>query len=162
LRLSITDRCDLRCVYCTYWRDWERLACSEILRYEELLRIARAAATAGITKVRVTGGEPLVRRGVVEFIEDLQQIPGIREVCLTTNGVRLPELAGPLYRAGLRQVNVSLDTLRRDRYQRITGRDHLSEVLTGLAHAADVGIHPLKINCVALKGINDDEICDFA
>lgn len=162
LRLSITDRCDLRCIYCTYWRDWEKLPCSEILRYEELLRIARAAAAAGITKVRVTGGEPLVRRGVVEFIRDLQQIPGIAEVCLTTNGVRLQELAEPLYLASLGHVNVSLDTLRRDRYQRITGSDHLSEVLTGLAQAAAVGIQPIKINCVAMKDINDDEIWDLA
>lgn len=162
LRLSITDRCDLRCVYCTYWRDWEKLACSEILRYEELLRIAQAAAKAGITKVRVTGGEPLVRRGVVEFIRNLRQVPGIREVCLTTNGVRLQELAEPLFHAGLHRINVSLDTLRRERYSRITRGDHLTEVLAGLAQAAAVGIHPIKINCVAMQGINDDELLDLA
>ena len=162
LRLSITDRCNLRCVYCTYWQDWEKMPASEILWYEELLRLVRAAAAAGITKVRVTGGEPLVRRGVVEFIRDLHQVPGIRKVCLTTNGVHLQDLATLLYDAGLRQVNLSLDTLRRDRYRRITGSDHLSEVLTGLAQAAAAGIHPIKINCVALRGINDDEFLDLA
>jgi len=162
LRLSITDRCNLRCIYCTYWQDWEKAAFSEILRYEELLRLVRAAAAAGITKVRVTGGEPLVRRGVVEFIRDLHQVPGILKVCLTTNGVHLRDLATLLHGAGLRQVNISLDTLRRDRYRRITGSDHLSEVLTGLAQAVAAGIHPIKINCVALKGINDDELLDLA
>lgn len=162
LRLSVTDRCNLRCVYCTYWRDWEEVASSEILRYEELLCIVRAATSAGITKVRVTGGEPLVRRGVVEFIRDLHQVPGMREVCLTTNGVRLQELAASLFDAGLRHVNVSLDTLRRDRYRRITGRDHLQEVLEGLKLAAALGFQPLKINCVVLKDINDDELVDLA
>ena len=135
---------------------------AEILRYEELLRIVRAAASAGIPKVRVTGGEPLVRRGVVDFIRDLHQVPGIREVCLTTNGVRLQELAPSLYDAGLRHLNVSLDTLRRDRYRRITGRDHLEEVMEGLKLAAALGFQPLKINCVVLKGINDDELVDLA
>jgi GTP 3',8-cyclase len=136
LRLSITDRCNLRCVYCSYWRDWEKVASSEILRYEELLRLVGAASAAGITKVRVTGGEPLVRRGVVEFIRNLRQVRGIREVCLTTNGIRLQELAEPLFDAGLHRLNVSLDTLRPERYRRITGGDHLSKVLTGLAQAA--------------------------
>jgi cyclic pyranopterin phosphate synthase len=162
LRLSITDRCNLRCVYCTYWRDWEKVASSEILRYEELLRIARVAASAGITKVRVTGGEPLVRRGVVELIRNLHQVPGIQEVCLTTNGIRLQELAAPLFDAGLNRVNVSLDTLNRERYRHITGGDHLTEVLAGLAQATAVGMHPIKINCVAMKGINDDELRNLA
>lgn len=148
LRLSITDRCNLRCVYCSYWRDWEKVASSEILRYEELLRLVEASAAAGITKVRVTGGEPLVRRGVVEFIRNLRQIPGIREVCLTTNGIGLQELAKPLFDAGLHRLNVSLDTLRPERYHRITGGDHLSGMLTGLTQAAAVGFSTLKINCV--------------
>lgn len=162
LRLSITDRCNLRCGYCTYWRDWKKLPSSELLRYEELLRLVRAAAAAGITKVRVTGGEPLVRRGVVEFIRDLHQIPGIREVCLTTNGINLKDLAAPLHAAGLRHLNLSLDTLRWDRYRRITGRDLLPEVLRGLAAVTGLGFQKIKINCVVLKGINADELADLA
>ena len=162
LRMSITDRCQLRCFYCTYWQDWEKLPSKEILSYEELLRIAAVAAEAGVRKIRVTGGEPLIRRGMVSFIQRLHQVPGIREVCLTTNGVLLKELALPLYEAGLRHLNLSLDTLRRGRYQRITGSDNLPEVMAGLERAASLGFHPLKINCVVLKGINDDELLDLA
>jgi cyclic pyranopterin phosphate synthase len=125
LRLSITDRCNLRCVYCTYWQDWQKLPPGEILHYEELLRIAAVAAEAGIRKIRLTGGEPLVRRGIVDFLRNLRYIPGIDQVCLTTNGVLLPELAQDLFHAGLRHLNISLDTLKRDRYRQISGRDKL-------------------------------------
>lgn len=162
LRMSITDRCNLRCFYCTYWQDWEKLAATEILRYEELLRIAGVAARLGIRKVRITGGEPLVRRGLPKFIHNLRQIPGIDEICLTTNGTLLADLAPALYAAGLRRLNVSLDTLKPDRYLRITGRDNLGEVLAGLDRAAALGFQPVKINCVVLKGINDDELLDLA
>ncbi|MHB8069197.1 MAG: GTP 3',8-cyclase MoaA [Desulfobaccales bacterium] len=162
LRLSVTDRCNLRCRYCTYWRDWEKLPSGEILRYEELLRLAAIAGEMGISKVRITGGEPLVRRGLVDFIGKLHDVPGITKVCLTTNGVLLPELAPALYDTGLRHLNVSLDTLRRQRYRQITGRDNLGEVLAGLERAASLGFQPLKINCVVLRGINDDELLDLA
>ncbi|MBI4794997.1 MAG: GTP 3',8-cyclase MoaA [Deltaproteobacteria bacterium] len=162
LRLSITDRCQLRCSYCTYWREWRQLPAPEILSYEELLRIAGAAAAVGIRKIRITGGEPLVRRGVVDFVRKLHHVPGLTQVCLTTNGVLLGELAEPLYEAGLRHLNLSLDTLRRDRYRQITGRDNFQEVWRGLERALDLGFHPLKINCVVLKGINDDELVDLA
>ncbi len=162
LRMSITDRCNLRCGYCTYWQEFERLAPGEILNYEELLRLAAVAAKIGIRKIRITGGEPLVRRGVVDFIKNLHLVPGIKEVCLTTNGVLLPELAPTLYAAGLRHLNISLDTLRRERYQKITGRDNWREVMAGLALALTLGFHPIKINSVILKGINDDEIMDLA
>lgn len=162
LRISVTDRCNLRCSYCTYWRDWRKLPSVEILRYEELLRLATIAAEMGISKVRITGGEPLVRRGLVEFLGKLHQIPGINQVCLTTNGVLLQELAPALYDTGLRHLNISLDTLRRERYRQITGRDNLAEVLAGLERAASLGFHPLKINCVVLKGINDEEVLDLA
>ena len=141
LRMSITDRCNLRCFYCTYWQEWEKLPAGEILRYEELLRVAAVAARVGIRKIRITGGEPLVRRGVVAFLENLSRIPGIEEVCLTTNGVRLPELAPALYEAGLRHLNLSLDTLRRDRYREITGRDNFLEVMGGLSRAVSLGFH---------------------
>lgn len=162
LRLSVTDRCNLRCRYCTYWRDWRKLPSGEILRYEELLRLAAVAGEMGISKVRITGGEPLVRRGLVDFIGKLHHVPGITQVCLTSNGVLLPELGPALYETGLRHLNVSLDTLRRERYRQITGRDHLAAVLAGLERAASLGFHPLKINCVVLKGINDDELLDLA
>lgn len=162
LRLSITDRCNLRCGYCTYWQDWQKLPSAEILRYEELLRIATVAAGVGLRKIRVTGGEPLVRRGVLDFLKALHQVPGIEEVCLTTNGVLLPDLAPALYYVGLRHLNLSLDTLRRERYREITGRDNWREVMAGLELALAFGFHPLKINCVVLKGINDDEVMDLA
>ncbi len=162
LRISITDRCNLRCFYCTPWGGWEKLPAPEILRYEELLRLAGVAAKVGIRKVRVTGGEPLVRRGAVEFIHRLHQVPGLEEVCLTTNGVLLPELARDLYATGLRHLNLSLDTLRPERYAQLTGGDHLQEVLAGLEAGAALGFSPLKINCVVLKDLNDDELLEFA
>ena len=162
LRISITDRCNLRCFYCTPWGGWEKLPCQEILRYEELLRLAGVAARVGIRKIRVTGGEPLVRKGALEFIRDLHRIPGIEEVCLTSNGVLLPELAPGLYATGLRHLNLSLDTLRRERYQRLTGSDHLPQVLAGIEAAASQGFAPIKLNCVVLKDINDDELLEFA
>jgi cyclic pyranopterin phosphate synthase len=162
LRMSITDRCQLRCFYCTYWQDWQKLPTGEILSYEELLRVAGIAAKLGIRKVRVTGGEPLVRRGVVGFLQRLHQVPGIEEVCLTTNGVLLADLASALYDTGLRHLNLSLDTVRRDRYREITGKDNLGEVLSGLKGAEAQGFRPLKINCVVMAGINDDELVDLA
>ncbi len=162
LRMSITDRCNLRCGYCTYWQKFERLPSGEILSYEELLRLAEVSARLGIRKIRVTGGEPLVRRGVVGFLHSLHRTPGIEEVCLTTNGVLLADLASALYETGLRHLNLSLDTLRRERYQEITGRDNLGEVLAGLERAITLGFEPLKINCVVMAGINDDELVNLA
>ncbi|MBM4293354.1 MAG: GTP 3',8-cyclase MoaA [Deltaproteobacteria bacterium] len=162
LRMSITDRCNLRCVYCTYWQEWKKLPSTEILRYEELLRLAAVAAEAGIRKIRVTGGEPLARRGVLGFLHSLNQVPGIEEVCLTTNGIMLLELAPALYETGLRHLNLSLDTLRPERYRKITGRNKWREVMAGLESALSLGFQPLKINCVALQGINDDELVDLA
>ena len=162
LRRSITDRCQLRCFYCTYWQDWEKLPSREILSYEELLRVAGIAGKMGIRKVRVTGGEPLVRRGVVDFLHNLHQVPSIEEVCLTTNGVLLADLASAIYDTGLRHLNLSLDTLRRARYRKITGKDNLAEVLAGLERAETLGFRPLKINCVVMAGINDDELMELA
>jgi cyclic pyranopterin phosphate synthase len=162
LRISITDRCNLKCFYCTPWEEREKLPAPEILRYEEMLRIASVAVGVGIRKVRVTGGEPLVRRGVVDFILGLHRVPGLKEVCLTTNGVRLQELAPALYDTGLRHLNLSLDTLHRDRYRELTGSDNFLEVKAGLEQAEALGFHPIKINCVVLKGINDDELLNFA
>ncbi len=162
LRLSITDRCNLRCFYCDPVRDMVKLQHPDILRYEELLRLARVGVQAGMTKIRVTGGEPLVRLGVEDFLAALKSLPGLQEICLTTNGVLLAEKAAGLWQAGLRRLNISLDTLRAERYARITGSDRLTKVWEGI-HAAEVaGFAPIKINCVVLRGINDDEIFDFA
>jgi len=162
LRLSITDRCNLRCFYCLPRQGWEKLPAPEILRYEEFLHLARVAVMAGIRKVRVTGGEPLVRKGVVDFLRRLREVPGLEEIALTTNGMLLADLAQALYDAGLRHLNLSLDTLKPERYREITGGDRLHQVIAGMWRALELGFHPLKVNCVVLKGINDDELLDFA
>ncbi|MEW6659075.1 MAG: GTP 3',8-cyclase MoaA [Thermodesulfobacteriota bacterium] len=161
LRLSITDRCNLRCFYCIPGGEWEKLPAPEILRYEEMLHLARVAVTQGLRKIRVTGGEPLVRRGVVDFIQRLHQVPGLQEVCLTTNGVLLGDLAAALHASGLRHLNLSLDTMRRDRYRELTGSDNFQEVISSLEKAASLGFKPIKINCVVLQDLNDDELWDF-
>ena len=162
LRLSITDRCNLRCFYCLPRQGWEKLPVQEILRYEEFLRLARVAVMAGIRKIRVTGGEPLVRKGVVDFLGRLREVPALEEIALTTNGVLLAEMARDLFVAGLRHLNLSLDTLKPERYREITGSDRFHQVMAGLGRAAELGFHPLKVNCVVLKGLNDDELLDFA
>lgn len=162
LRISVTDRCNLRCSYCMPKEGLSLLGHDDILRYEEFLRIVRVAVTLGIIKVRITGGEPLVRRGLLDFLRHLVAIPGLQDVSLTTNGILLAEQAEGLYQAGIRRVNVSLDSLRPDRYRAITRGGDLSSVLAGIAKAREVGISPVKINTVALKGFNDDEVLDFA
>lgn len=162
LRISITDRCNLGCFYCLPSRDWQKLPAPEIMRYEELLQVARAAPAVGIRKVRVTGGEPLVRRGVVDFIRALHQTPGLEEVCLTTNGLLLADMAKDLYAVGLRHLNLSLDSLNPERYRDITGRDNFADVMAGFRRALDLGFQPIKLNFVVLKGVNDDELLDFA
>ena len=162
LRLSITDRCNLKCFYCLPRRGWTKLPSSEILRYEEFLYLARVAALTGIRKVRVTGGEPLVRRGVVDFLGLLKNVPGLEKIALTTNGLLLAEMAPELFQAGLRHLNLSLDTLNPQRYQEITGSNRFHRVKEGLWRAVALGFHPLKVNCVVLKGINDNELIDFA
>jgi len=135
LRISVTDRCNLRCVYCMPEQGITLLPHGEVLRYEEILRVAQAAATLGINKLRLTGGEPLVRSELTELVRMLSAIPGIDDIALTTNGVLLSQHATPLKEAGLKRVNVSLDTLDRDRYQRITRHGRLEDVLDGIAAA---------------------------
>jgi cyclic pyranopterin phosphate synthase len=162
LRISITDHCNLKCYYCTPFSGRSHLKRSEILTYEEILNIARAAAAIGITKIRITGGEPLVRKGVVEFFRMLSKLDGLKSLALTTNGIYLAEMAQPLFKAGVRRINISLDTLRPERFEKITGYNRLSRVLAGIKRAEDIGMHPIKINTVVMRGINDDEIEDLA
>ncbi|MGQ9626297.1 MAG: GTP 3',8-cyclase MoaA [Anaerolineae bacterium] len=162
LRVSITDRCNLRCVYCMPPSGVHLRSHEEILSYEEIACVVRAAAELGIHKVRLTGGEPLVRAGLVNLVEMLAAIPGIDDLSMTTNGTLLAAYAHDLKEAGLKRVNVSLDTLRPERFQRITGRAGLDKVLEGIAEARKAGLEPVKINIVVLRGLNDDEIVDFA
>jgi len=158
----VTDRCNLRCVYCmppqgVLWRPHE-----EILRYEEIETVVRAAAELGISKVRLTGGEPLVRKGLVDLVSMISRIPGIDDLAMTTNGILLARYAEELKAAGLQRVNVSLDTLRPERFRRITRLGELSDTLEGIAAAKKAGLVPVKVNTVVIRGLNDDEVVDFA
>ncbi len=161
LRLSVTDRCNVRCFYCMPEEGGHYEARAEILTFEEIERFARIAATLGITKLRVTGGEPLVRRDLPVLIRRLAAIPGIRDLALTTNGVLLPELAEPLYEAGLRRINVHIDTLDRARFEKITRRDDLDKVLAGLARVKELG-YRVKLNAVAVKNLVEPDIVPLA
>ena len=162
LRLSVTDRCNLRCIYCMPEKGIRFMSHSEILTYEEMLHIVRLSIQKGIRKVRLTGGEPLVRKGFMSFLERLSKIEGLEEITLTTNGVLLKSLAADIKNCGISRINVSLDSLRPERFFRITGRDFFEQVWEGLEEAERVGFNPIKINVVAIKGVNDDEILDFA
>ncbi|MEW6112023.1 MAG: GTP 3',8-cyclase MoaA [Thermodesulfobacteriota bacterium] len=162
LRVSITDLCNFRCVYCRPPEGVKLVTHEEILRYEEILTIVEVALEIGIRKVRITGGEPLVRRGVVDFITRLTRLPGLDDVALTTNGVLLTEMAQDLKVAGLKRLNISLDSVRRDTFTRITGQDKLDQVLAGIDAALTLGFHPVKINVVLLEGINEEDMPDFA
>jgi cyclic pyranopterin phosphate synthase len=162
LRISVTDRCNLRCVYCMPAGGNPLMPRSEILRYEEIQAIARAAAELGITKVRLTGGEPLVRAQLTRLVRMLSQIDGIDDISLTTNGLLLRQYAAPLKQAGLKRVNISLDTLRPETFRRITTNGKLGDVLAGIETARRANLDPVKVNMVVMRGINDDEILDFA
>jgi len=162
LRLSVTDRCNMRCCYCMPAQGVAKLEHREMLSYEELFRVAGACVAQGIEKIRVTGGEPLVRKGLVEFLERLSVIPGLRELVLTTNGLQLEELALPLKKAGVARLNISLDSLKPETFARVTRGADLAKVLRGIAAAEQAGFGPLKINMVVMRGVNDDEILDFA
>jgi cyclic pyranopterin phosphate synthase len=161
LRLSITDRCNLRCGYCMPAAGVSPCGHEDILRYEQLLRITRAAIDLGVRKVRVTGGEPLVRRGAVDFLARLCALSGLDEVVLTTNGLLLPQLAAAIKAAGVRRLNVSLDSLDPATYAEITRGGELHQALAGIDAAAQAGLR-IKLNMVVLRGINDHEIEDFA
>ncbi len=162
LRLSVTDRCNCRCAYCMPEGGVPMLAHGDILSFEELACVVRAAAELGVRKVRLTGGEPLARRGVVDLVGMVAAVPGIEEVAMTTNATLLAPVAESLREAGLTRLNVSLDSLRPDRYARITRGGRLADALAGIAAAREAGFTGTKINCVLMGGVNDDELVDVA
>lgn len=161
LRLSVTDLCSLRCRYCMPPEGVPKRDHSDVCSVEELVEIAGAAADCGVRKVRLTGGEPLVRRGVLDICRGVAALPGVEELCLTTNGLALPQLAGALREAGVKRLNVSLDTLRPQRYAYMTRVGRLEDALRGLEAAAEAGFTGTKLNVVLMKGFNEDEIPDF-
>ena len=162
LRISVTDRCNLRCIYCMPPGGVKVLAHDQILRNEEIIRLVEAASLAGIKKVRLTGGEPLVRKGLVDLVAAIAAIPAIDDIALTTNGLVFPELGRELKEAGLRRVNISLDTLDPDLYKFITRSGSLDRAWKGIETALGLGLHPVKINTVIMRGFNYHEIEDLA
>jgi cyclic pyranopterin phosphate synthase len=162
LRVSVTDRCNLRCIYCMPQEGVPWRPPDQILRFEEIETVVRAAAALGISKIRLTGGEPLVRLGIVELVRMLASVPGIDDLTMTTNGILLSRHAQALADAGLHRVNVSLDTLRADRFQRITRWGQIEDVLAGIEAAHQAALEPVKVNTVIIHGMNDDELIDFA
>ena len=161
LRISITDRCNLRCLYCVPEGRIPKLGHTDILSYEEILRLVNIGTQLGIRKVRITGGEPLVRKGAVELLGRLTQIEKLEDVSLTTNGVLLAPNARRIFDAGIRRINISLDSLDPKKYAQITGYDRFEQVWAGIQRALEIGFTPIKINVVAMRGINDDEIMAF-
>lgn len=162
LRISITDKCNLRCIYCMPSDGVAPAEHSDILSYEEILRVATIAARLGVRKIRLTGGEPLVRKNLSFLVSSLKKINGIEDLSLTTNGILLSQHAADLAHAGLDRVNVSIDSLRPERFREITRGGDLDIVLAGLRAAEDTGLAPIKINMVPVRGLNEDEILDFA
>lgn len=162
LRLSITDRCNLRCVYCMPEEGVQKFEHAQILSYEEVVRLARISIAMGMSKVRMTGGEPLVRKDALQLCESISRVPGLASLTLTTNGVLLSEFAEGLFRAGIRRVNVSLDTLKPERFLKISRKDLFDRVWAGIMAAERVGFSPVKLNAVIMAGVNDDEIEDLA
>jgi cyclic pyranopterin phosphate synthase len=162
LRISVTDRCNLKCIYCLPNSNIIYKHHKEILTYEEILKIVQVSVSLGINKIRITGGEPLVRENIVYLIGALSEIKGIDDLSLTTNGILLDEYVKDLKKVGLKRINISLDTLKREKYKFITGVDGLSKVLESINKSLKIGLNPVKINIVVMKGINEDEIVEFA
>lgn len=162
LRISLTDRCNLRCVYCMPLVGSAHAGAADVLSADQILQLAGAAAAVGFRKIRLTGGEPTLRPDLVEIVERIARLPGIRDVALTTNGILLPALAGPLARAGLRRVNVHLDSLDPDRLARVMRWGRLDEIWAGLLAAEAAGLRPLKINCVVVAGFNEEDAVPMA
>jgi len=161
LRISVTDRCNLRCIYCAPSKNFRWKQRNRIMTFEEIIRVARLFAEMGTKKIRVTGGEPLVRRNLDGLISQLSSIPGIETIAMTTNGVLLKENIHRLKKAGLTSINISLDTLRRNRFMELTLSDAHQDVIDGIDKAIEAGFAPVKINMVVIAGVNDDEVIDF-
>ena len=161
LRISVTDRCNLRCRYCMPAERVRWLDRKEILTFAEITRLVRIFTRLGVRRVRLTGGEPLLRRGLVQLVRSIAAVPQVESLGITTNGVLMERYLEPLYQAGVRHLNVSLDTLKPEKYRRLVRYDGLSAVLRGIRRAQQVGFHPVKVNTVALKGVNDEEILDL-
>jgi cyclic pyranopterin phosphate synthase len=161
LRISVTDRCNLRCLYCMGPEGVKLIPHRRILTYEEILEVVKAGAALGISKVRLTGGEPLVRKGLLHLVEEISRVPGISDLAMTTNGLLLPDFAGPLKEARLQRVNISLDSLKPAVYRKITRGGELARALAGIEAALAAGLKPVKINIVLMKGINHREVPAF-
>ncbi|WP_419874333.1 GTP 3',8-cyclase MoaA [Candidatus Pristimantibacillus sp. PTI5] len=161
LRISVTDRCNLRCLYCMPEEGMDFTESENLMTYDQIVEVVEAGAALGITKLRITGGEPLIRPGLDGLISRLSAIEGIRDIALTTNGIFLAKQAEALKAAGLNRVNISLDTLDSSRFRFIARRGELKRVMEGIEAAAAVGFDPIKLNCVLLKEVNEDEIADF-
>ena len=162
LRISVTDRCNLRCTYCMPEEGLPWISNADILSFDEITGIVRAAAKVGVRSIRLTGGEPLIRPHLHKLVEMIAAVPGIDDIALSTNGLLLAEHARKLREAGLTRANISLDTLREDRFEAIARRPGLQRVLDGIDAAFDAGLGPIKLNCVVMRGQNDDEVADFA
>jgi cyclic pyranopterin phosphate synthase len=160
LRISLTERCNLRCQYCMPEEGVPLKPKDEILTFEEIVRLARLFVAEGVDKLRLTGGEPLVRKDIEALAEQLGALPGLKMLALTTNGLLLPKKLPRLHAAGVNLLNISLDTLRPDRFRHITRRDGLETVQEAIRLALDLGYDPVKINCVVMRGVNDDELAD--
>jgi len=161
LRVSLTDRCNLRCIYCMPEQGVEKKKHEDILRFEEVIKVVKTSTTLGIKKVRYTGGEPLIIPGIDRLIYDTSKIKNIEDVALTTNGILLSEVAEELKKSGLKRVNISLDTLNKRKYKSITRGGDLDKVIDAIDKCLTIGLNPVKINTVVIRGINDDEIKDF-
>ncbi len=161
LRVSVTDRCNLRCRYCTPPEDIALLPRSHILTFEEIERLAHLFVSLGVTKIRITGGEPMVRREILSLLQALGAIPGLHHLAMTTNGSRIARHLQQVHAAGVTALNFSLDTFRKDRYRLITRRDGLDQVLQAIHGAVALPFQDVKINCVVMRGVNDDEVLDF-
>ncbi|HEY8803525.1 MAG TPA: GTP 3',8-cyclase MoaA [Clostridium sp.] len=161
LRISVTDRCNLRCVYCMPEQGIKSLSHEDILRFEDTLKIVKAAALLGINKIRYTGGEPLVMKDIDKLIYETSKQPGINEIAITTNGILLNDMAADLKKAGLKRVNISLDTLDREKYKSITRIGNLNKVMESIDKCLSLGLKPVKINTVLMRGFNDTEFEDF-
>jgi len=162
LRLSLTDRCNLNCIYCTPLEKGQCLSHDEVLRYEEIIAVVASFVRAGVKRLRLTGGEPLIKKDVLSLVRMLKSVEGLEELSMTTNGTLLSLYAAQLKDAGLDRINISLDTLKKDRFFSITGKDLFKQVWQGVLASLESGFNPVKLNVVVMQGVNDDEIADFA